>query len=162
MVVPMDKRSRSRTLTVRRILAPTDFSHDAERAVQWAVHLGGLMKAQVIVVFVLDITLGAVAGLPPQMAGIGATGQLLARIRREAAGEMRRLGRRYPQVTTMIREGSPRPTILRTADRLRADLIVIGTRGRTGLAHAVFGSVAEHVVRYARMPVLTVRKRGRI
>jgi nucleotide-binding universal stress UspA family protein len=152
---------RPRTIAVRRILAPTDFSRNADLAVRWAVRLGTLMKAQVTVLFVLDLSLGAISGLPPEMASMYATGDLLARVRRETADEMGRLGRRYPQVTTLIRERSPRPEILRTADRLRADLIVMGTHGRTGLAHVVFGSVAEHVVRYAKMPVLTVRKTRR-
>ncbi|HEV8352997.1 MAG TPA: universal stress protein [bacterium] len=148
-------------IAVRRILVPTDFSRDADLAVRWAVRLGTALKAEVTVLFVLDLSLGAVAGLPPEMASMYATGDLLAQVRREAVDEMAVLGRRYPRVKTLIREGSPRPTILRTANRLRADLIVIGTHGRTGLAHVVFGSVAEHVVRYARMPVLTVRKTRR-
>jgi nucleotide-binding universal stress UspA family protein len=153
--------NRSRGIAVRRILVPTDFSRHADLAVQWADRLGTLTKAQVTALFVLDLSLGAVAGLPPEMASMYATGELLARVRQEAAAEMARLGRRYPRVRTLVREGSPRPEILRTADRLRTDLIVIGTHGRTGLAHVVFGSVAEHVVRYARMPVLTVRKTRR-
>lgn len=146
---------------VKRILVATDFSPDAERAVQWAVRLGGLMKAEVTALYVLDPSLGAVAGLPPEVASMAATGELLDRLRRETTAKMARLGRRYLQVRTLIREGSPRPAILQTADRLGADLIVIGTRGRRGLAHAVFGSVAEHTVRYAKVPVLTVRKSKR-
>lgn len=148
-----------RGVKIRRILAPTDFSPDADRAVQWAVGLGALMRAEVTVLHVLDLSLGALAGLPPELASMSATGQLLDRIRREAGSEMARVGRRYPQVKTLIREGSPRQMILQTAERVGADLIVMGTHGRTGLAHAVFGSVAEHVVRHADVPVLTVRKR---
>lgn len=155
------RRATPDAVKVRRILAPTDFSADAERAVQWAVRLGALLKAEVTALFVLDLSLGAVAGLPPEFASMSATGELLDRVRREASAEMTRLGRRYPHVKALIQEGSPRPTILQTADRLGADLIVMGTRGRTGLAHIVFGSVAEHVVRHARMPVLTVRKTRR-
>jgi len=159
--VMRNPRTKSEGIAVRRILVPTDFSQDADLAVRWAVRLGAALKAEVTALFVLDLSLGAVAGLPPEMASMYATGDLLDQVRREAAEEMARLGRRYPRVKRLIREGSPRPTILRTADRLRADLIVIGTHGRTGLAHVVFGSVAEHVVRYARMPVLTVRKTRR-
>jgi len=44
------------------------------------------------------------------------------------------------------------------AAEVNADLIVVGTHGRTGLAHVLFGSVAEHVVRHSRIPVLTVRE----
>jgi nucleotide-binding universal stress UspA family protein len=57
----------------------------------------------------------------------------------------------------VIREGSPRQEILSQAADLGVDLIVMGTHGRTGLAHLLFGSVAEHVVRHARVPVFTIR-----
>jgi nucleotide-binding universal stress UspA family protein len=47
--------------------------------------------------------------------------------------------------------------IVRAADDLHADLIVMSTHGRTGFSHVLLGSVAEKVVRYARCPVLTVK-----
>ncbi|MDP3766726.1 MAG: universal stress protein, partial [Dehalococcoidia bacterium] len=60
---------------------------------------------------------------------------------------------------TIIREGMPRSMILDVAREVGADLIVMGTHGRTGLTHVFFGSVAEHVVRHSRIAVLTVRQR---
>jgi nucleotide-binding universal stress UspA family protein len=53
--------------------------------------------------------------------------------------------------------GTPFLEIRAAAERYRADLIVMGTHGRTGLAHAVLGSVAERVVQHAPCPVLTVK-----
>ena len=53
--------------------------------------------------------------------------------------------------------GDPVSTIIRVAEEEHVDLIVMGTHGRTGLAHALLGSVAEKVVRKAPCPVLTVR-----
>jgi nucleotide-binding universal stress UspA family protein len=58
---------------------------------------------------------------------------------------------------TVIRTGEPAPTIIRTANELEADLIVMATHGRTGLKHFFLGSVAERVVREADIPVLTYR-----
>jgi universal stress protein A len=58
--------------------------------------------------------------------------------------------------TTKIVEGSPVAEITRRGNAIDADLIVVGTHGRTGLAHAMLGSVAERVVRRASSPVLTV------
>ncbi len=55
----------------------------------------------------------------------------------------------------VVKEGTPATEIVLEAER--ADLIVMGTHGRTGITHLVMGSVAEHVVRTARCPVLTVR-----
>jgi nucleotide-binding universal stress UspA family protein len=51
----------------------------------------------------------------------------------------------------------PRHEILTAAKDVKADLIVMGTHGRTGLAHLLFGSVAEHVVSHGPVPVFTVR-----
>ncbi len=57
----------------------------------------------------------------------------------------------------MTRKGVPFLEIIRCAKAIRADVIVCGTHGRTGLKHALFGSVAEKVVRKAPCPVLSVR-----
>jgi hypothetical protein len=57
---------------------------------------------------------------------------------------------------TVLTEGVPFYEILQAAKRFRCDLIVLATHGRTGLAHAIMGSVAENVIRRARCPVLTI------
>jgi nucleotide-binding universal stress UspA family protein len=56
-----------------------------------------------------------------------------------------------------LEEGKAETVILQVAKKVEADMIVLGTHGRTGLAHLLMGSVAEHVVRQATCPVLTVR-----
>jgi nucleotide-binding universal stress UspA family protein len=61
------------------------------------------------------------------------------------------------QASAILAEGLPAEEVLRTARRQRADLLVLGTHGRTGLRRALMGSVAERVVSRARCPVLTVR-----
>jgi nucleotide-binding universal stress UspA family protein len=57
---------------------------------------------------------------------------------------------------TVLTEGVPVYEILQVAKRLRCDLIVLATHARTGLVHAIMGSVAENAVRRARCPVLTI------
>jgi nucleotide-binding universal stress UspA family protein len=54
-------------------------------------------------------------------------------------------------------EGEAATAILREAERVRADLIVMGTHGRSGLPHMLVGSVTEKIVRAASCPVLTIR-----
>jgi nucleotide-binding universal stress UspA family protein len=61
------------------------------------------------------------------------------------------------KVHAIFNEGKPFLEILRAAEEIQADLTVMGTHGRTGLAHVLIGSVAERVVRKAPCPVLTVR-----
>ena len=64
------------------------------------------------------------------------------------------------RITREVRVGTPFVEIVRHARELQADLVVIGTHGRTGLAHVLLGSTAEKVVRKAHCPVLTVRPHG--
>ena len=63
------------------------------------------------------------------------------------------------RVTAILSEGVPFEQIVRTAKSKRADLIVIGTHGRTGFSRLFLGSVAERVIQLAPCPVLTVRSR---
>lgn len=53
--------------------------------------------------------------------------------------------------------GAPGPAIVQSAHGWNADMIVMGTHGRTGLSRLLMGSVAEHVVRHASCPVLTIK-----
>lgn len=145
---------------VGRILVPTDFSAGAESALAWAMGLGQAFGAEVVLLHVLDLSIAALAGFPANVAMVPAAGELLERIHAETEQEMRRLAARFPGARTVIREGMPRGAIIDVAKEVGADMIVMGTHGRTGLGHVLFGSVAEHVVRHSRIPVLTVRRRG--
>ena len=60
------------------------------------------------------------------------------------------------KVTTFIEEGTPYEAILRVAKEWNADLIVLGTNGRTGLEHFILGSVAEKVLRHSDIPVFVI------
>jgi nucleotide-binding universal stress UspA family protein len=81
---------------------------------------------------------------------------------------MREMDKWYNEVVAMVKDvekmvvrGVPFVEIIRTAKEKNADLIVIGTHGRTGIDHMLFGSTAEKVVRKASCPVLTVRIAGK-
>ena len=91
--------------------------------------------------------------------------ELLAVARRSAkrrlAALLARTRREGVRARSVFAEGLPADEILRAARRARADLIVMGTHGRTGLSHFFMGSVAERVVRESRCAVLTVRAHGR-
>jgi nucleotide-binding universal stress UspA family protein len=64
---------------------------------------------------------------------------------------------RAESLETVTLEGAPRPVIVNSATDLRCQMIVMGTHGRSGLAHLLLGSVAEYVVRHSKVPVLTIR-----
>ena len=143
-----------------RILVPTDFSPGADVALGWAQSLAAAFGAEVILLHVVDLSIAALAGFPSTLAAVPAAGELLDRIRVESDEEMRRLVARIPGARGIVREGTPRSVILEVARESGVQLIVMGTHGRTGLTHVFFGSVAEHVMRHSRVPVLTVRQQG--
>jgi len=146
----------------RRILWPTDFSPLAKAALPHAVRLAASSGAELVVLHVLP-TPGFYAF--PEV--VGAVWDELERANH--AGGKRRLHRLIAQlkgkaaklrVHGVLAEGVAFDQILRAAKRLRCDLIVLATHGRTGLKHVLLGSVTENVIRRAPCPVLTVRPRG--
>ena len=70
--------------------------------------------------------------------------------------KLKEVGRRVPGTTGVLRMGAPWQELLGVLSETGADLVVMGTHGRKGVAHALIGSVAEKVVRMAKVPVLTV------
>lgn len=77
---------------------------------------------------------------------------------REAAHKcMAELKALIPNAQTVVREASPPLAIVDAALEMNCQMIVMGTHGRSGVKHLLLGSVAEHVVRNSKVPVLTVR-----
>jgi len=140
-----------------RILWPTDFSPLAKAALPHAVGLAAEMGAELVLVHVLP---SPGAYVVADVSGA----VLIPLLRKNRAAAQAHLRRLEKQVTgphlrthTLLTEGVPFYQIIRAAKRLRCDLIVMATHGRTGLVHAIMGSVAENVLRRALCPVLTVR-----
>jgi nucleotide-binding universal stress UspA family protein len=143
-------------LTLKRILCPTDFSPPSEAALDTAIELARRFDA--------DLELFHAQDLPAYVFPDGVlpvSPEILSSLESAAAKELDRLAERARsagvRITTASAFGANHVEILRRADETHADLIVMGTHGRTGLAHVLLGSVAERVVRRARCPVLTVR-----
>jgi nucleotide-binding universal stress UspA family protein len=145
-------------LQVRTILVPVDFSEGSDVAVEWAQALAGAFGARLVVLHVVDLAAAAAVMGGPGDALVPPPASLLEEVRQDARQLMAELAARVPGATTLVREGSPRQDIIETCAEVKGDLIVMGTHGRSGLAHLLFGSVAEHVVRNAPVPVFTVRK----
>ena len=146
-------------MPIKRILVPVDFSAPSLQALEYAIEFGKPFKAQLVVLFVVDLT---VAIAPMDMYGAGAeTAMVQAEQQRGGREQLARLSadlkKRRLAFRSVLQMGSPSPVIVDTAKKLKADLIVMGTHGRTGLSHVLLGSVAERVVRTASCAVLTVR-----
>jgi nucleotide-binding universal stress UspA family protein len=132
------------------IVVPTDFSPTSDAALRYAAQLALTLNARLFLVHVPGKTgEGFEASFPIGAFDRHAHAQLASFLTKE---QLERLRPDYAE-----RVGTPADEIVRFADARDADLIVMGTHGRTGLAHLVMGSVAEHVVRAAPCPVLLVR-----
>lgn len=140
---------------VQRILAPTDFSTASESSAAWAAWLAQRLGATVTFLHALEVDWWA---LPEELVQRApGTQELRQAARRWAEEELERWSQRFGGGQAVVVEGSPREVIPRATVELGVDLVCVGTHGRSGVARTVFGSVAEHVVRTAPVPVLTVR-----
>ena len=137
-----------------RILVATDFSVQARNALEWAQRFADAFGARLILLHVIDIFSLAEMGCVME----GGTDPL-GLLREQARRSMSELKTLVPNAETVIREASPRPAIVDAALELNCQMIVMGTHGRSGLAHLLLGSVAEYVVRNSKVPVLAVHMR---
>lgn len=139
------------TNLITRILVPTDFSRPSERALDYAQDLAQQLGASLHLLHVVNRPLLA--------EGLAAEASISEKFESDAVRSMEaRLRKLAPGAeSTDVVFGYAAKAIVDWALRLAADLIVMGSHGRTGVAHLMLGSVAEAVVRTARCPVLTVR-----
>ena len=140
----------------RTILVPTDFSPTAERALALAEELARAAgPAQLVLVnaYAVPLELEALA-----LYGAKRVFDELALESRKRLEEIQtRIKRKGLQVECRGNHGRPEDVIVELARKENADLIVIGTHGRTRLPHVLLGSVAERVIRSAPCPVITIR-----
>jgi len=143
----------------KRILAPTDFSSFSEVGLRAAAELAHRVGARLTLLHVMtegELEALASAHMPRHPVDLiyqDMEGALIDQYRRGVPAELRRDLSAEPVVAV----GIPWVEILRAARLKDADVVVMGTHGRTGLARMVMGSVTEQVVRRAPCPVLTVR-----
>jgi len=137
------------TRAIRRIIHPTDFSPASESALAWAIELAERNQAELLLIHVLT---------PPTPIY-----EVESPLRPQAEAAMSALAARARQKTAIVKRLFLKGTIpvdkqiVQAARTLRADLIVMGTHGRTGFSRLFVGSVASRVVAHAHCPVLVVR-----
>jgi nucleotide-binding universal stress UspA family protein len=140
-----------------RILVPTDGSDAAAAAADHALELADADDATLHVLYVVDVRMSPISTGMDREAVVDllelSDEQPTAPIRARAAAAS------IP-VVEAIRIGVPDEAIRAYVEEVDCDLVVMGTHGRTGLEHALLGSVTEHVLRTVDVPVLTVRGDG--
>jgi nucleotide-binding universal stress UspA family protein len=142
----------------KRILCPVDFSETARAAMETAIELAARFDAELLLIHAYPIP-----GYTFPDGSAVASARMLQELADEAArhlDEWRELAVKAgaAKVTVDTAVGDPAGEIVRIAADRKVDLVVMGTHGRTGIEHALMGSIAERVVRRAKCPVLTVRR----
>jgi nucleotide-binding universal stress UspA family protein len=153
------RRTRSAAFRLRHILVPTDFSEQSRAALHYAIAFTKQCDAKITLLNVIY----------PQYFATNANymavdfSSFLEDARRSAREEFKAFVHSFAfedvPFETHIREGHPGDRIVAYGRRAGVDLIINATHGRTGLAHVLLGSTAEHVVRYGSCPVLVVPTR---
>ena len=145
-------------IDVRLILVPIDFSSHAAAVLAWASHLTEEHGSRIVLLHVYHLPVEF-----QQLEGAYLPPDFWSTVKNEAeqtlTGYAQELRGRKLEVEAVVREGYPASVIVEEAAARNADLIVIGTRGLSGLKHLLLGSIAERVVQKAPCAVLTVKPR---
>ena len=144
------------TIDVRTILVPIDFSSNSQTVLEWAAHLAEEHGSRLVLLHVYHLPVDF-----QQLEGAYLPPDFWTQVKADAQENLERaaapLRERGLTVETAVREGYPATAIEEEARARKADLVVIGTRGHTGVKHLLLGSVAERVVQKAPCPVLAVK-----
>ncbi len=145
-------------IAIKKVLLPTDFSDDSRHALTYACAFAEKFGAEL---HLLHVVQDLVAIVPEPGLAFPPPGDYLGELRQSAERVLATMPDAAwsagKTVVRVVRQGPPYVEIVRYAKEAGIDLLVIGTHGRSGLAHVLLGSVAEKVVRKAPCPVLTVR-----
>ncbi len=144
-------------MPVHHVLVPIDFSSYAELALDYAIALARKLQARITLLHViqpLPLVAGADTGIWPTTL----IDELEAAITGDMEGYLARVTAAGLEGEIAVVHGVPFQQILDTAKARQVDLIILGTHGRTGLAHVLLGSVAEKVARLALCPVMIARQ----
>lgn len=142
-------------LALKRILVPVDFSDLSEKSLHYAVSFARQFNSEIYLLHVVEI-------IPTPEVVVAESASLNAKLRQQAEEQLSgwRKGTGIPSVFSRIEDGIPYREIVRMADEINAELIILGTQGRRGLSRLFVGSTAERVVRHAPCPVMVVRERA--
>jgi len=141
----------------KTILFATDFSDSSEHAFQYALSLAGKFESRLAIIHVINEPVDLRGFYVPHIS----FDKLEEEIEQGALKLMEQFCRthapNFPKLETYVVPGIPYDEIIKKGLEIGADLVVVGTHGRTGLDHVLFGSTAEKVVRKSPVPVMTIR-----
>jgi len=139
------------------VLIATDGSKCSMNAVKSGIDLAKVLSANVILLYVMDMhsIIESIAVKSGHTSSIKNVEAIIEEKADEVLNETL-IQYRYDKITKLTMEGIPKDVINSIAQEHNVDLIIMGTHGRTGLKRLLMGSVAEHVLRYSKIPVMIV------
>lgn len=141
----------------KSILFATDFSESSDHAFQYALSLARKFESRLGIIHVINEPVDLRGFYVPHIS----FDKLEEEIEQGALKMMEKFCRDhaqgYDRIETFVVPGIPYDEIIKKAGEVAADLVIVGTHGRTGLDHVLFGSTAEKVVRKSPIPVMTIR-----
>lgn len=141
---------------IKNILVPVDFSEVSEFIAKWAKEFAKKIGAKIHLVFVLE-DLAEYEGFYIRAEALTELENILLENAEKAMEEfVKKHFSDMPEVNQIIIKGDVVEKIIETGEKVKADLIIIGTHGRKGLDRILFGSVANGVVKHSPIPVLTI------
>ncbi len=141
-------------MNFKKILIAVNSSACSLKAAKAGFDLAHALDAEVALLYVIDRTKESVsieAGPTREQSEM-----ILLKEAQETIEQLIKMYNGLKKLYKFTPEGFPKEEILNTAKEWEADVIVMGTHGRTGLSHFFSGSIAEHVVRHACVPVLVI------
>jgi nucleotide-binding universal stress UspA family protein len=144
-------------MNFKTILFATDFSEGSDFAFQYALSMARKFDGKLLIVHIINEPVDLRGFYVPHIS----FDKLEEEIEQGAEKLMEKFCRTHMQdfnnYESLVSPGIPYDEIIKKAVDFNADLIVLGTHGRTGLDHVLFGSTAEKVVRKSPVPVMTIR-----
>ncbi len=146
---------------IKKILLPTDFSEGSIAVISYVLSLAGKYDAHIDILHIIHEFGDMTDFYVPHMSYDVIEKEMEDAARNNMENFCRENVEGKAKFEIHTRKGTPFLEIIQAARDLQSDLIVMGTHGRTGIDHILFGSTAEKVVRKSPIPVLTVRAEGK-
>ena len=141
----------------KKILFPTDFSVASDYAMSYAISMAKRYKAKFFLLHVVDTTYDISGFYIPHISAEKLMQEMEDAAEKKLNNISSAISRRIKAREIVVKSGIPHKEILKFAKDKGVDMIIMGTHGKAGLDHLLFGSTTERVLRQASCPVLTIR-----
>ncbi|KQS27904.1 universal stress protein [Dyadobacter sp. Leaf189] len=150
---------------MKNILVPCDFSKASEQALRFAVEIAAISQGEVTVLHVINLTPNYIETLETNPYYVDSM-SILAELKRQAAADFDELRQKVDTgnvpVKLAIEQGLFNHAILKSIHQQNADLVVMATKGASGLSEMLIGSNTEKIVRSAPVPVFAIHKNQKV